>query len=499
MSLRWKIALSLAVIALTATTAVGVISYRSTSVRLVDEIDRSITEASVQMLGRVVDGRMQVPNRGLLEVYSVRVIDDGGRTVASSFAQSPPVTSAAASVIGFPRALDRSTVSVNGTDLRIHTIGLAEGAIQIARPLDEVESVLDDVRRRTITLVVVVSLAAAALGWMIAGTVAAPLRRLTRAAEDVGSSGRLDVDVPGTGTDEVGRLGGAFRGMLGALAQSRAEQRRLVQDAGHELRTPLTSLRTNLSVLRRHPDMDAEMRTGVLDDLDSEVSELTDLVNELVAVASGDLDAQPSERIVLADLAADVAERVGRRRVREITVTAADEGAVDAPRSALDRAVTNLVDNACKFDTTGGPIDVVVGGGTLAVLDRGPGVDEAERDRIFERFHRAESARSMPGSGLGLSIVKDVVVRQGGSVFAEDRDGGGARIGFTLPLSPDWPEPRNAVDIEDRAPDVVGPAPVAPADRAAGRAGPSGDRADTADVDAVDNVGAGGSEARSAP
>ncbi len=459
MSLRWKIALSLAVIALTATTAVGVISYRSTSVRLVDEIDRSINEASVQMLGRVVDGRMQVPNRGLLEVYSVRVLDDGAGTVASSFARNPPVTDGAASVIGRPRALDRSTVGVDGTDLRVHTIGVAEGAIQIARPLDEVESVLDDVRRRTITLVVVVSLAAAALGWMIAGTVAAPLRRLTRAAEDVGASGRLDVAVPGTGTDEVGRLGGAFRGMLGALAQSRAEQRRLVQDAGHELRTPLTSLRTNLSVLRRHPDMDPEMRSGVLDDLDSEVTELTDLVNELVAVASGELDGQPSERIVLADLAADVAERVSRRRARAITVSAADEAAVDAPRSALDRAITNLVDNACKFDTSGGPVDVVVGGGTLAVLDRGPGVDAVERERIFERFHRAESARSMPGSGLGLSIVKDVVTRQGGSVFAEARDGGGARIGFTLPLSPDWPERAEATQLANGAARIVGSPP----------------------------------------
>lgn len=471
MSLRWKIALSLAVIALTATTAVGVISYRSTSVRLVDEIDRSISEASVQMLGRVVDGGMQVPNRGLLEVYSVRVLDDGGVTVASSFARNPPVTDGAESVIGRPRALDRSTVSVNGTDLRVHTIGVAEGAIQIARPLDEVESVLDDVRRRTITLVVVVSLAAAALGWMIASTVAAPLRRLTRAAEDVGSSGRLDVDVPGTGTDEVGRLGGAFRGMLGALAQSRAEQRRLVQDAGHELRTPLTSLRTNLSVLRRHPDMDPEMRSGVLDDLDSEVSELTDLVNELVAVASGDLDGQPSERIVLADLAADVAERVGRRRSREVTVTAADAAAVDAPRSALDRAITNLVDNACKFDTSGGPIEVVVGGGTLAVLDRGPGVDAAEREQIFERFHRAESARSMPGSGLGLSIVRDVVVRQGGSVFAVSRDGGGARIGFTLPLSPGWPEPRGAPDATTRPASSVGPPPGPAGDMEPGSTG----------------------------
>jgi two-component system sensor histidine kinase MprB len=269
--------------------------------------------------------------------------------------------------------------------------------------------------------------------------VAAPIRRLTGAAEDVGSSGRLDVEVPGTGTDEVGRLGSAFRNMLSALAVSRAEQRRLVQDAGHELRTPLTSLKTNLSVLRRHPEMSAEMRDGVLDDLDSEVNELTDLVNELVAVASGELEEQPTERIDLHALAQDVAERVGRRRSRAINVEVRSRGAVDAPRSTLDRAITNLVDNACKFDQSGCPIEVIVDGGSLTVLDRGPGIPAGEEERIFDRFHRAESARSMPGSGLGLSIVRDVVARANGTVSASTRQGGGAAIGFTLPVSPDWP------------------------------------------------------------
>jgi len=473
MGLRWKIALSLAVIALTATTAVGLISYRSTSARLVDEIDRSINEASVQMLVRVGDGRIQLPSRGLLEVYSVRVLNAAAEPVASSFMVEPEVTPDAASVVGAPRAIDRSTVSVEGADLRVHTIGVAEGAVQIARPLDEVERVLDDLRRRTITLVVVVSLAAAALGWMIAGSVAAPLRRLTRAAEDVGSSGRLDVEVPGTGTDEVGRLGGAFRNMLGALAQSRAEQHRLVQDAGHELRTPLTSLRTNLAVLRRHPQMEPEIRDGILDDLDSEVSELTDLVNELVAVASGELEAQPSERIVLGDLAEEVAERVGRRRSREIVVERpGGPAAVDASRSALDRAITNLVDNACKFDASGGPIDVVVDGGTLTVLDRGPGIAEHEREQVFDRFHRADAARSMPGSGLGLSIVKDVVVRQGGTVFATAREGGGSAIGFTLPLSPEWPDPGSPVPgTVDVADDALAEDEAAAADDAPGPPG----------------------------
>lgn len=442
MGLRWKIALSLAVVALIATLTVGVISYRSTSARLLDEVDRSISQATEQMIGRAVDGQIPMPTRGLLEVYSVRVLNARGASLASSFPDGAPIDDGALSVVGAPRAVDRETLVTADESLRVHTIGLPNGALQVARPLDEVEAVLVDLRQRTLLLVVLVSIAAALVGWLIAGTVAAPIRKLTGAAEAVGSSGRLDVEVPGTGTDEVGRLGHAFRDMLGALAVSRAEQHRLVQDAGHELRTPLTSLKTNLSVLRRHPEMATEMRDGILDDLDTEVTELTELVNELVAVASGELEEQANDRIDLSALAQEVAERVGRRRSREVVVDVSNRAAVDAPRSALDRAITNLVDNACKFDASGGPIEVVVDGGSLTVLDRGPGIEPGDEQRIFDRFHRSESARSMPGSGLGLSIVRDVVLRANGTVTASARNGGGAAIGFTLPVSPQWDSPQ---------------------------------------------------------
>ena len=115
---------------------------------------------------------------------------------------------------------------------------------------------------------------------------------------------------------------------------------------------------------------------------------------------------------------------------------------VRAAPAAVERAVTTLVDNACKFDESGGPIEVVVQGGAVRVLDRGPGVgDDAEK--VFDRFYRAEAARSLPGSGLGLAIVAGMAERAGGSVFALDRQGGGAEVGFVLPAidpgtSNDW-------------------------------------------------------------
>jgi len=109
--------------------------------------------------------------------------------------------------------------------------------------------------------------------------------------------------------------------------------------------------------------------------------------------------------------------------------------------AALARAVSNLIDNAAKFDSSTAPIEVVVDTGRVSVADRGPGVPAADRDRIFERFHRADTARTLPGSGLGLSIVAEVAIAHGGQVFAEDRDGGGAVIGLWLPLTRNWAPP----------------------------------------------------------
>lgn len=432
MSLRWRVALALALVAFLATAAVGIIGYRSTSARLISEVDRSITEATALVSTR--QGGSRVPTRGLLEVYSVRVIDARGNVTNSSFRASVPVSPATDDVLGRPGATARFTITFEGEDYRVHTIGLQNGgAVEISRSLGETNRVLDDLRRQTIILVILVAVGAAAAGWLIAGTVAAPLRRLTGAAEEVESSGRLDVAVPGDGSDEVGRLGAAFRSMLGALQRSREAQERLVQDAGHELRTPLTSLRTNLAVMRRHPEMTPEMHDRILDDVSGEVIELTDLVNELVAAASGQLSDQPAERVDLGAAASSVAERVARRRSRPVDVELREPATVMAPPSGLDRAITNLVENACKFDTSGGPIRVVVEGGAVSVLDRGPGIPADDLPQVFDRFHRSDAARAMPGSGLGLSIVREVVEAHGGTVGAAPRDGGGAVVGFALP------------------------------------------------------------------
>ncbi len=291
------------------------------------------------------------------------------------------------------------------------------------------------------------------LGWLIGRQVTRRLVRLTEAADDVAETGRLDVEVPVSGSDETGRLGKAMNGMLGALARSRDQQQQLVQDAGHELRTPLTSLRTNVAVLRRMDNLAPEARQQLVDDLDSETKELTALVNELVELATDRRDDEPEQECDLQAICEQAAGRVRRRTGREIMVTG-DDSLVSCRPTAIDRAVVNLIDNAAKFSVDGA-IEVVVHDGRVAVSDRGPGIPEEDLAHIFDRFYRSVASRSLPGSGLGLAIVRDIVESHGGTVFAERRDGGGSTVGFVLATLPAIPGAAKPL-----------PAPPSPAPRA---------------------------------
>jgi two-component system sensor histidine kinase MprB len=433
-SLRWRIALALGAIAAATTLVMGVISYRTTRDRLYDEIDQSLAD-SFSVLERQFDRPGQfgrLPERGPLSVYDIQVLGSRGVVLASDFDGGFEPDEAQLALVGATRLTGVQNMTIEGEEYRVRTVGLRSGAVQIARPLDETNRVLDSLRARMLILVLGVTAAGAGAGFLIARGVTASLRRLTAAAEAVESTGQLDVVVPAEGDDEVGRLGAAFRSMLDALARSRDDQQRLVQDAGHELRTPLTSLRTNLDVLRRYPDLPSDQRREVVDDLHAETEELVHLVDEVVAVASGALDDDPIEPFSLGDVTRELAARYQRRSGREVRVEA-DDSPVEGQVVAVQRAISNLLDNARKFDPSGGVIDVRVSDGTVEVLDRGPGIVEAERDVVFERFHRSAEARTLPGSGLGLSIVRDVVERHHGTVRVASREGGGAVVGFTLP------------------------------------------------------------------
>lgn len=187
-------------------------------------------------------------------------------------------------------------------------------------------------------------------------------------------------------------------------------------------------------MLRRIDELPPAAREELVADLAQESRELTDLVNELVALAAGQSDTEPVQRIDLADLAEDVAIASRRRSGRDIVVHVGGDTTVDGRPTALARAMSNLVENAAKFDRDGGaPIEIAVTGPVgghgrpgnvrIEVLDRGPGIAEGDLVRLFDRFYRAADARSLPGSGLGLSIVREVATGHGGAPFAFRRDG----------------------------------------------------------------------------
>jgi len=430
-SLRWKVALAMAAIVSVATVFVGLIGYRTTKDRLFAEVDRSLIEID----GRINDRRFgldtALPDRSPLPGLVAQVVGPDGTVSQSTFPEVIELTDQQLAMIGTNRGSEFSTVETASGQYRVRTIGFQRGALQVGRSLDETNRLLQSLRTRTLFLVAIVAAAAIAAGLWIAGRVTASLRRLTSAAEHVEATGQLQVKTFESGDDEVGRLSVAFDRMLSALARSKDEQHRLVQDAGHELRTPLTSVRTNLDTLQRYPDIGDVARDEIIADLHAETEELTELVNEIVAVASGDSSAEPPESFDLAVVVSDVAARYERRTGRSIEL-ATTSSPVTAQRSSVQRAISCLLDNARKFDTTGGSIEVAVADGAVTVSDRGPGIPESDLGHVFDRFYRADEARTMSGSGLGLSIVHEVAVRHGGAAWAANRDGGGATVGFRL-------------------------------------------------------------------
>lgn len=327
---------------------------------------------------------------------------------------------------------------VDGIEHRILTAALpgVDGVIMIGRDISEVNTALDGLTRRALVTGALGAVVAALAGWMVGGRLSRPVRDLTLAAEHVARTQELASPIgPGSGNDEVGRLSRSFDTMLTALDTSRRQQQRLVMDASHELRTPLTSIRTNVDLLRRARSLDEHERDQVLDDVGRELDELGTLVAELVELSTS--SRRPDEPVTLVDLGAvaeEVAGRARRRFGREVRVTADAAGIVEGRRSLVDRAMWNVVDNAVKFSPEGSAIDVHVAGRTVVVRDYGPGIAAGDRAQVFDRFFRSAAARAAPGSGLGLSIVADIVETHGGTCFVREPDdgAGGAVVGFDL-------------------------------------------------------------------
>jgi two-component system sensor histidine kinase MprB len=322
--------------------------------------------------------------------------------------------------------------TANGTRLRVLTSGTgSSGAVLVALPLTEVEHELN----RLLLILAVIGgcgiVLAALLGAVVARTALAPIARFTRRTENLTGSLDLSRRLEVEGRDELARLAQSFNSTLDALERSVQAQRHLIADASHELRTPIASLRANVQVLGDAGRLPAEEQEALRRDIVDELDDLTALVGDVVELARGAApDASPDD-VRLDEVVWGAVRRAQRRSDLHFELDL-EPTIVSGQADRVDRAVSNLLDNARRWSPPDGSVEVALKDGVLTVRDHGPGFQEADLPFVFDRFYRAEGARKHPGSGLGLAIVRQAAEAGGGYAQADNAAGGGAllRVSF---------------------------------------------------------------------
>ncbi len=348
----------------------------------------------------------------------------------------------------------RTGVAPSGVPYRIVAVPLTDGqtryALILARPLGPTLAILNTLLYSLLFFGALGIGLAALIGFVIARASTEPLRLLSAAVAQITVTNRL-VPVTVDGEDEVADLGRTFNRMLKALDLSRERQRRLIADAGHELRTPLTSMRTNVELLVADENsgmLPAGARGDILRDVAAQLGEFTTLVGDLVQLSREDAVQAHPEPVDFREVVESALDRA-KRRGPGITwdVSLPTPLYLLGESDALERAVTNLLDNAVKFSPSDGTIHVSLTGDRLRVADEGPGISDEDLPHVFERFYRSDQARTTPGSGLGLSIVTQTIDAHGGWVKADHAPEGGAQFTIRLPGSTTPPEEWDAADL----------------------------------------------------
>lgn len=312
--------------------------------------------------------------------------------------------------------------------------------VLVAAPLKSTQKNLNDLALILLLVSAIGVVGAGAAGLAVARVGLRPVDELTEAVEHVARTEDLSVRIPvaDDSEDEVARLSRSFNSMTASLASSRDLQQQLIADAGHELRTPLTSLRTNIELLTRSEEtgrpIPPEDRKALLASVKAQMTELAALIGDLQELSRS--EGQRGERVQVVAFQDTVEAALRRARLRgpELSITAdLEPWFVRAEPSALERAVVNILDNAVKFSPGSGTVEVRLSEGVLTVRDHGPGIPEDELPHVFDRFWRSPSARALPGSGLGLSIVARTVQQAGGEVALARAEGGGSVATVRLP------------------------------------------------------------------
>jgi signal transduction histidine kinase len=387
-------------------------------------LDRSLRERAVEVARLAASTPDLLTEPGTLEgrlggsELLVQVVDRRGRIVARSSGLGGrvlPETDQVRAALKHRRA-GYDDAELGSDPIRLYTAPLGElgrgsaagGAVVVAGTTAGIDDTLATTRGFVLVAAVFAALVAVALATTFAYSALAPLRRLSSGARGIERSGDASERLPvPAARDEVGELAETLNAMLASLQRAREAEQRFVGDASHELRTPLTALRGNLAYVTRHgPDPD------VLADIEGDVARLSALLDDLLALAREDAAARASDDVV--DLADVAREAAAADPHTEVLATPAY---VRGERTALLRAVGNLVGNARKHGPPGGRIAITTGVDAdrawITVADEGRGLSPSQAADAFDRFWRGPDARG-EGSGLGLAIVRAIAERHGG-------------------------------------------------------------------------------------
>jgi two-component system sensor histidine kinase MprB len=471
--IRARLSLLVAAAVAFAVAAVSVTCWFIVQGKLYDQVDSDLKKAAERPLTyegieTVLRNCTQSPQDSIIDIrsrnsYFQLVKADGTPCVVASSGGTVKVTGSDRNVIknaGSGEGIIRDGTDEDGNAVRVLTIPLVysqgpgapnqlypDTALIVAAPLDSTQSTLNDLALILLLVSGVGVIGSGAAGLAVARAGLRPVDKLTEAVEHVARTEDLNVRIPveDDSEDEVARLSRSFNSMTSALASSRELQQQLIADAGHELRTPLTSLRTNIELLTRseetgRPIPEAD-RKALLASVKAQMTELAALIGDLQELSRAEKGQHAGKTQIVAwqDIV-ESALRRARLRGPELTITAdVQPWYVRAEPSALERAIVNILDNAVKFSPEAGAIEVRLADGVLTVRDHGPGIPADELPHVFDRFWRSPSARALPGSGLGLSIVARTVQQAGGEVTLAPAEGGGTVATVRLPGAPTPP------------------------------------------------------------
>lgn len=433
-SVRARVTVGSVLVVSLALAVIGIAIVRLIAAALVEDA-QNVAEVQARNLAIVVEAGRITP---LLDVDAagntiLQVVGESGQVVAASpqLADIPPLSSASPG----PGQLVAQTVRVesyagNVSDYRVVGVGSespsGSAVVFAGVSLAEAERVLARLNQLLLIGLALVLPVVAAVAWLVTRRALRPVEAI-RTEVDKLTDQELDRRVPVPAhADEIQRLALTMNRMLDRLQAATDKQRAFIADASHELRSPLASLQAQLQVAVAHPDgiTTEELAAGALEDTER----LESLAAELLQLARLDAGSQSSAKRV--DLAEAVRQTLARRRSDRVSLEFTADGAVFAwaVPGAVEQIVTNLVDNAERHAASAVSVAVVGAGGVaeIRVSDDGPGIPTSERERVFERFVRLDSARDRQagGTGLGLAIARELARKSGGDVQIADSERG---------------------------------------------------------------------------